>query len=137
MAGGVHQQRGLERGLATSPPRAPRLAIERMNTPGSRKWSVRRMRSPSRAPCVNGDDGSIDRTATARSRSPPGGQRTDQRRLADARGSGEPKDRRLAGVGEDLANEVPASGVVVLDERDRAGEGPAVAVEQASGEGGS
>ena len=33
-----------------SPPSAPRLAIERMNTPGSRKCSVRRMRSPSSAP---------------------------------------------------------------------------------------
>jgi hypothetical protein len=40
------------------------LAIERMKTPGSRKCSVRRMRSPSSAPCVNGDDGSIDSTAT-------------------------------------------------------------------------
>ena len=52
-----------------SPPRAPRLAIERMNTPGSRKWSVSRMRSPSNAPLVNGDEGSMERTATERSRS--------------------------------------------------------------------
>ena len=50
-----------------SPPSAPRLAIERMKTPGSRKWSTSRMRSPSSAPCVNGEDGSIDRTATVRS----------------------------------------------------------------------
>ena len=52
-----------------SPPSDPRLAIERMNTPGSRKWSVSRMRSPSRAPCVNGELGSIESTATWRSRS--------------------------------------------------------------------
>src|SRR3954447_16406699 len=39
-----------------------------MTTPGSRKWSVRRIRSPSKAPFVNGDDGSIDKTATFRSR---------------------------------------------------------------------
>src|SRR5438067_2050926 len=50
------------------PPSEPRLAIERMKTPGSRKWSESRMRSPSSAPWVNGDDGSIDRTATSRSR---------------------------------------------------------------------
>ena len=49
------------------PPSAPRLAMERMKTPGSRKWSVSRMRSPSSAPWVNGEDGSIDRTATSRS----------------------------------------------------------------------
>ena len=48
------------------PPSAPRLAIERMNTPWSRKCSVRRMRSPSSAPCVNGEDGSIDSTPTLR-----------------------------------------------------------------------
>ena len=50
-----------------SPPRAPRLAIERMKTPGSRKCSVRRIRSPSSAPCVKGEDGSIESTATSRS----------------------------------------------------------------------
>ena len=49
------------------PPRAPRLAIERMKTPASRKWSERRIRSPSRAPRVNGLEGSIERTATWRS----------------------------------------------------------------------
>src|SRR5437660_1545053 len=48
------------------PPSAPRLAIERMNTPLSRKCSDRRMRSPRTAPPVNGDEGSIDSTATSR-----------------------------------------------------------------------
>ena len=57
---------------STRPPSAPRLAIERMNTPGSRKWSVRRMRSPSSAPWVNGEDGSIESTATVR----PGARRS-------------------------------------------------------------
>src|SRR5688500_8275117 len=37
-----------------------------MNTPGSRKWSASRMRSPSIAPCVNGLEGSMDRTPTSR-----------------------------------------------------------------------
>ena len=50
-----------------SPPRAPREAIERMKTPGSRKWSESRMRSPSRAPRVKGLEGSIESTATWRS----------------------------------------------------------------------
>ena len=49
------------------PPRAPREAIERMKTPGSRKWSESRMRSPSRAPRVKGLEGSIESTATWRS----------------------------------------------------------------------
>src|SRR3954453_5505064 len=50
-----------------SPPSEPRLGIERMKTPGSRKCSVSLIRSPSSAPCVNGDDGSIESTATSRS----------------------------------------------------------------------
>jgi len=74
-----------------SPPSAPRLAIERMNTPGSRKWSVSRIRSPSNAPLVNGDDGSIDSTAIER---PPLALQLDQRsqqgRFADSGRSGEP-----------------------------------------------
>ena len=43
------------------------MAIERMKTPGSRKWSASRMRSPSSAPLVNGELGSIESTATSRS----------------------------------------------------------------------
>ena len=49
---------------SASPPWWPRLAIERMKTPGSRKWSARRMRSPSTAPRVNGLVGSTLTTAT-------------------------------------------------------------------------
>ena len=52
---------------SASPPSAPRVAIERMKTPGSRKCSESRMRSPSRAPPRNGELGSIDSTATSRS----------------------------------------------------------------------
>jgi hypothetical protein len=37
-----------------------------MKTPGSRKWSESRIRSPSRAPCVNGLDGSTEMTPTVR-----------------------------------------------------------------------
>ena len=49
---------------AASPPSAPRLAIERMKTPGSRKCSTRRIRSPSTAPPLNGEVGSTERTPT-------------------------------------------------------------------------
>ncbi len=49
---------------SASPPSAPRVAIERMNTPGSRKCSDSRIRSPSSAPPRNGELGSIDSTAT-------------------------------------------------------------------------
>ena len=52
---------------SASPPSEPRVAIERMNTPGSRKWSERRIRSPSTAPWVNGLEGSIESTPTSRS----------------------------------------------------------------------
>jgi hypothetical protein len=69
------------------------LAIERMNTPGSRKWSVSLIRSPSRAPLLNGEDGSI-----------------------------EPDYRGPAGLRIDLADQLPALGIVVLHQRDPARE---------------
>ena len=47
-----------------TPPKCPRLAIERMNTSGSTKCSVSRMRSPSSAPCENGELGSTEMTPT-------------------------------------------------------------------------
>ena len=46
------------------PPRWPRLAMERMNTPPSVACSCILTRSPSRAPPVNGDVGSTARTPT-------------------------------------------------------------------------
>ena len=51
---------------SVSPPRWPRVPIERMKTPGSRKWSARRIRSPSSAPCVKGLEGSTEITPTVR-----------------------------------------------------------------------
>ena len=41
------------------------MAIERMNTPGSMKWSCMRTRSPRMAPPEKGDDGSMASTATS------------------------------------------------------------------------
>ena len=70
---------------SASPPRWPRVPIERMKTPGSRKWSERRMRSPSSAPCENGLDGSTETTPTVvlcRAHVPD--ERGDEARLADA-----------------------------------------------------
>ena len=58
-----------------SPPRWPRVAIDRMNTPSSRAWSCMRTRSPRMAPPVNGDVGSTASTAT---RSPAGPQLGDE-----------------------------------------------------------
>ncbi len=49
-----------------SPPRWPRVAIERMNTPSSVACSPIRTRSPSSAPPENGDDGSTASTPTRR-----------------------------------------------------------------------
>ncbi len=106
-----------------------------MKTPWSRKCSVRRMRSPSSAPWVNGEEGSIESTPTVAPRlSPRLGERADQRGLADAGRTREAVDGGFAGVGVDLAHELPALGAVVLDERDGARERTAVAVEQALGE---
>src|SRR2546425_9446392 len=50
------------------PPRAPRVAIERMKTPGSRARSLMRIRSPRIAPPENGDDGSTATMPTVRPR---------------------------------------------------------------------
>src|SRR4051812_28107151 len=49
---------------AASPPRWPRVAIDRMKTPGSVAWSCIRTRSPSSAPPLNGEDGSTASTPT-------------------------------------------------------------------------
>ena len=117
------------------PPSEPRLAIERMKTPGSRKWSASRMRSPSSAPFVNGDDGSIESTATSRSRCARVlDERADDRRLADARRPREADHRGAAGVRVDAPHELPALGVVVLDQRDRARERTLVAREKRLGQ---
>ncbi len=58
-------------------------------------------------------------------------ERADQRRLADAGRPGEADDGGLARVGIDLLDQLPALRAVVLDERDRARQRAAVAVEQA------
>ena len=50
-----------------SPPRCPRVAIERMKTPSSVAWSAMRTRSPRMAPPEKGDEGSMASTAASMS----------------------------------------------------------------------
>ena len=64
LAGRVEQRARACSVASASPPRCPRVPIERMKTPGSRKWSESRIRSPSSAPCENGLDGSTETTPT-------------------------------------------------------------------------
>ena len=98
-----------------------------MYTPGSRKWSARRMRSPRRAPRENGLEGSTETTPIVRSVGADVlDERGDERRLPDSRRAGHADDRRLAGLGVELADERIRERVAVLDERDRPRERAAV-----------
>ena len=118
-----------------SPPRWPRVPIERMNTPGSRKWSESLIRSPSSAPCVNGLDGSTEMTPTVVSRLPHvADERADQRRLADPGRPGDADDEGRARLRVEDADELVRERVAVLDERDRPGERAPVATAHAVGE---
>ena len=106
-----------------------------MKTPGSRKWSARRIRSPSSAPCVNGLDGSTEITPTVRSSlAHVADERADQRRLADAGRAGDADHERRARLRVELAHELVRERVAVLDERDRARERAPVAGADAGGE---
>ena len=81
-----------------SPPIAPRVAIERMKTPGSVASPCMRMRSPSSAPPVKGVVGSTQRMPTVSSRRRQlRRQAVDQRALAGSRWPGDPDDARPAG----------------------------------------
>src|SRR3990167_5462366 len=66
----IHCRPNAARSLSTSPvaraspPSEPRVAMLRMNTPGSSAWDCMRMRSPSTAPPVNGLDGPTAPTPT-------------------------------------------------------------------------
>ena len=120
---------------SASPPRWPRVPIERMKTSGSRKWSLRRMRSPSSAPCVNGLDGSTEIDADALLLlAHVADERADQATTCRRRAGPVTPTRTAAGVGIDVADDSYASGVAVLDERDRARERALVARAHAGGE---
>ena len=83
----------------TRPPRWPRVAIERMKTPGSVAWSPIRTRSPSSAPPENGAgrvDGEHADPLVLLAESTH--QRGRGRRLADAGSAGEADDLGAPGV---------------------------------------
>ncbi len=93
------------------------------------------MRSPSSAPCVNGLVGSTESTPTVR----PSGARWRQsaeirRRLARAGRPGQADVGGASGVREDERHQLGAARVAVLDQADRAGDGAAIAREDAAGE---
>ena len=93
------------------------------------------MRSPSSAPWVKGELGSIESTAT--SPLAPAcqlDQAADERGLPDPGRAGEADDRGAPGARIDLAHQRPALRIVVLDERDGARQRALVAGEQALGE---
>ena len=108
-------------GVATaSPPRWPRVAIERMNTPVSVAWSCMRTRSPRIAPPLNGLVGSTARTPTV---APVGADRRDEpvgeRRLPGTRRAGDADRPRVAGVRVQRGDDRARVGATVLDERDQ------------------
>ena len=111
------------------------MPIERMKTPGSRKCSDRRMRSPRSAPCVNGLDGSTEITPTvcsaARIRRTSAAIRLD---LPTPGGPVIPTTYARARLRVHLAHELVRERVAVLDERDRPGERAPVTLAHSRGE---
>ena len=105
------------------PPRWPRVAIERMNTPGSVAWSCMRTRSPRMAPPLNGEVGSMASTADRLALRPQvADERAGQGRLAGAGRAGQPDRVGLAaqrvGQAADLARRLAAP----LDQRQQPGQ---------------
>ena len=104
------------------------MPIERMKTPGSRKWSASRMRSPSSAPCENGLDGSTETTPTVRPSARTWRSSAPIRLdLPTPGGPVTPIAYALAGLRVEVADELVRERVGVLDERDRPRERAAVA----------
>ena len=121
LAGSVEDERDVARSRGRGRPRWPRVAMLRMNTPGSLACAPIRTRSPSRAPPVNGLVGSTAITPTVW----PGtadlrGEPIDERALARAGRAGDADEIRAAGPWERSCriSSAPA-GRLVLDERDR------------------
>ena len=110
------------------PPSAPRVAIERMNTPGSVAIPCMRMRSPSRAPPENGLDGSTQRMPTV-SPAPAAGLReaVDQRALAGPRRTGDADDAGPPAAAVEPAHQLGLGVAAVLEQRHAARHGPRLA----------
>ena len=134
LAGGVHQQRGLQRRLRQPAERAAgghradeHAGVEEVL--GQPDPVAEQRAAAERRARVDRQHGDL---AVLRALVPD--QRADQRRLAGAGRPGEADHGGVAGARVDLADELPALGVVVLDERDRARQCALVAGEQALGE---
>ncbi len=102
-------------GTATArPPRCPRVAIDRMNTPSSSAWLGMRTRSPRMAPPENGDDGSTARTATGW---PPPEAAVGAGPCAGAEPGSEPTPRprvRAMVMSRSVSVDLPAPGAPVI-----------------------
>ena len=94
-----------------------------------------RMRSPSRAPPVNGLVGSTARMPTVSPRFRISrGEAVDQRALAGAGRAGDAHHPRPAGLAVDAADQLALPGAAVLEERDRPPQGARIALEEARDE---
>ena len=134
LARGVHEQRGLQRGLAEP---AERAAVgHRADEDAGVEEVLGQADAVAEQRAVGEGRGGVDREHRdlALGRAAQLDQRADERRLARARSAGEADDRGLPGVRVDLAHELPAGGVVGLHQRDRAGQRALVAGEESLGE---
>ena len=134
-AGRVHEQRGLQRRLAQPAERAAvghaadeDAGVEEVLGQADAVAEQRALRE--RGARVDGEDGDAAVGGAA-----PGDERADERRLARAGRAGDADDGGVAGLRIDLADELPAARIVVLDERDPARERAAVAAEESLREG--
>ena len=120
-----------------SPPSAPRLAIERMNTPGIEEV-VGEADPVAEQGALGERRRGVDREHGDRPLPLALELRDRVRAASTCRRPGGPVKPMIGGppgLRIDLADELPALGIVVLDERDRPRQRAPVAVEQALGEG--
>ena len=137
LAGRVHQQHGLQGRLGQAAERA--AARHRADVDALVEEVVREPDAVAeqgalgeRAGGIDGQHADLALCARACATSD-----ADQRALADAGRAGEAHDPRLARVRIDLAHQLPARGVVVLDQRDAASQRALVAVSSRSASGAS
>ena len=105
-----------------------------MKTPGSRKWSLSRIRSPRSAPLVNGLDGSTETTPTV-SRASARARRARRRATTCRRPAGPSRRRRPRARSRGRARgRGKRERIAVLDERDRPRERAAIALPHARGQ---
>jgi hypothetical protein len=130
LAGGVHQQGGLQRRLREP---AQSTAVGHRADEHARVEEVLRQAdavAQQRAACEGRRRVDRKHGDVAPGRALGLRQRADQRGLADARRPGEADHRRPPGARKDLAHEVPSRGVVVLHEGDPARQRAFVALYQ-------